>query len=261
MFDSSYSVSVTFALGGYVIRVLVAIVQGDVPLLLSRGVLAKLGMIMDVAKNQASFNQIGLDHVQLVATDTAHPALPVQPIACPANMAEGSVGIPDEVQILPRGGQYTVFVADGVASESQCRAVSPMHAPTKKVANNRTGLFYPKKIPSAVSNMLLNEDFNPETFLAWWSSTQVSNDFWLEGAETLVRIHVVPRRTLFNPSSWKTDDAQHKQALLRALGMVRSVYGISCKTHRALCVVHGTWQGEADDSMFPDALDRQECFQ
>ena len=251
VFDSSYSVSVTFALGGYVIRVLVAIVQGDVPLLLSRGVLAKLGMIMDVAKNQASFNQIGLDRVQLVATDTGHPALPVQPIACPANVAEGSVGIPDEVQILPRGGQYTVFVADGVASESQCKPVSSMHAPTKKVVNNRTGLFYPKKIPSAVSNMLLNENFNPETFLAWWSNTQVSNDFWLEGAETLVRIHVVPRRTFFNPSSWKTDDAQHKQALLRALGMVRSVYGISCKTHRALCVVHGTWQGEADDSMFP----------
>ena len=95
-------------------------------------------------------------------------------------------------------------------------------------------LFYPKKIGLATRNLLLSEKCNVGAFLNWWNSTNISNDFWLEGPEALVRVHVIPRKALFDPSAWRTTELEHKQALLDSLGSIRSTCAISCKTQREL---------------------------
>ena len=74
-------------------------------------------------------------------------------------------------------------------------------------------MFYPKKIGPATQNMLLDVNFNPVTFAAWWSTTHISNDFWIENEECLVRVHVVPRRSVFSPSHWRTQNISHKELL------------------------------------------------
>ncbi|CAE6922017.1 RE2 [Symbiodinium sp. CCMP2592] len=61
VFHSDRACIVTFKLGQAVVEVKVAIVTGDLPLLLSRPVLAKLGMIMDVALNRADFKAVQLN--------------------------------------------------------------------------------------------------------------------------------------------------------------------------------------------------------
>ena len=112
-------------------------------------------------------------------------------------------------------------------------------------------LFSPKKIGPATRNFLLDARFSPATFATWWSSTNVSNDFWVESEEYLVRVHVIPRRTFFNPQHWKTSNSVHKEELLQSLGVVRSVNAISCKSHKEFPAVHGFWDGQQDESTFP----------
>ena len=112
-------------------------------------------------------------------------------------------------------------------------------------------LFYPKKISREAYNMLLADTLNVETFVAWWKSSSVSNDFWVEGENVLARVHVTPKRTFFSPRGWTTDNCEHKEALLETLGSIRSTSGISCKTYRGLVPVHGPWQQDKDDRQYP----------
>ena len=87
--------------------------------------------------------------------------------------------------------------------------------------------------------------------MAWWEKTNITNDFWLEGPHVLVRVHVTPRRTFFNPNGWVTPKQEQKHNLLEALGHVRSIHGVSCKTYREFATVHGLWREEHHDSAFP----------
>ena len=248
IFESGYSVLVTFELGKFCVQLLVAVVQSDVPLLLSRGALAKLGMVLNVAENRADFQALGLKEVRLISTDTGHPALPMQPIrnfrAGTDKVRRGLV----EILIFPRGRQYTVFVAQRGGEDTKGPKVSVRDYEASWI---RPVLFYPKKIPSGVKNMWLDEAFPVHSFLAWWSQTNISNDFWIEGEHTLVRVHLVPRRGFFRPEQWTTEDSEHKEALLNALGAVRRVFGISCKSHQALGPVHGPWRDSIHDSAYP----------
>ena len=239
---------VTFEMGRHCVQLLVAIVQGDVPLLLSRSALAKLGMVLNAAENRADFNALGLKGVRLVSTDTGHPALPVQPVCNNRAEADKKRSGHEEITVFLRGEQYTVFVAEREAGNQRAWG-SRME--TRAAQQVRPALFYPKNIPIEVQNMLLDEVFSTHSFLAWWSHSSVSNDFWIEGEYSLVRVHVVPRRRFFRPEQWSTEDTEHKEQLLSALGAVRSVFGISCKTHRSLSPVHGPWRETVHDSAYP----------
>ncbi|CAE7917780.1 RE2 [Symbiodinium sp. KB8] len=68
VFHSTMACVLTFRLGKAVIEVKIAIVQGELPLLLSRPVLARLGMVMDVATNRADFRKVDAYDVPLKAT-------------------------------------------------------------------------------------------------------------------------------------------------------------------------------------------------
>ena len=95
------------------------------------------------------------------------------------------------------------------------------------------------------------DKLSPVPFMTWWNSTSISNDFWIEGEQTLIRVHVIPRKTLFNPGRWNTNSPGHKEALLRLLGNLRTTEAVSCKTHREYHPVHGGWRGTEDDAFLP----------
>eukprot|EP00439_Symbiodinium_sp_Y106_P027969 s1500_g3.t1 len=224
VFLASYAVILCFELGNKKVALKVAVVNGEVPLLVSRPALGTMGMIIDVAMNRASFRTLGVEDMRLTITDTGHPAFPIQPAALPQAFEAQSTWDNAEIQILSREGQYMTTECfgngssgcDGVRGVSQRGAFSTswMVSSTASCEDpdqiqpgvnyndvrpedpqpRYRHLFYPKKIGSAARNALLDVNFNPETFAAWWSSTNISNDFWIENDEVLVRVHVIPRR-------------------------------------------------------------------
>ena len=65
-------------------------------------------------------------------------------------------------------------------------------------------MFYDKKLESEVKNMLVADSLPLHTFLQRWNSTALQSDSWIETETKLVRVHVVPRKTFFDPSKWQT---------------------------------------------------------
>ena len=281
VFMASYRVVLCFELGGYKVSLRVAVVNGDVPLLVSRGALGALGMVLDVAENKACFKKLDVKDMALKVTETGHPAFQIVPSVLPKSFAQDSKTESSEIRIFPRGEQYTAGGdvrgpgddSDGVMNASAssgsmtcstCWMVSTCDGAeddrgdgarlcieTRREAPTFKLLFSPKKIGLATRNFLLDARFSPATFATWWSSTNVSNDFWVENEEYLVRVHVIPRRTFFNPQHWKTSNSVHKEELLQSLGVVRSVNAISCKSHKEFPAVHGFWDSQQDESTFP----------
>ncbi|CAE7328612.1 RE1 [Symbiodinium sp. CCMP2592] len=107
IFEAGYAVIVTFALKQVVVQAKVAVVQGDVPLLLSRGVLAKLGTVLDVAENTADFKYINVRGFPLKITDTGHPAVPFVPIRPPVSGEARKDWAQEDLVILNSESAYT----------------------------------------------------------------------------------------------------------------------------------------------------------
>ena len=278
VFMASYGVILCFELGNKKVCLKVAVVNGEVPLLVSRLALGKMGMIMDVEYNRASFRSLGVTDMTLQITQTGHPAFSVQPACIPRSCLAASNWESAEIQILPLSGQYTEVTEGRLSSEQgssvqMCDSCSLSCATSWMVSSEdvedvQAGdgisddrpqcsepefkpVFYPKKIGLAAKNLFLDEVFNPQTFASWWSTTKISNDFWVESEELLVRVHVIPRRSFFSPLHWRTTDFARKHSLLQSLGAVRTVHAISCKSFREFPVTHGTWDDESDDTCLP----------
>ena len=102
-FESSFAVWAWFAVMGQWFAVRVSIVQCDVPLLLSRSVLAGLKMKLDVAGHHATLEALGLEKVSLSTSDTGHPALEVSqfPDSKPPFLA---VKATEEIWVPPSDG-------------------------------------------------------------------------------------------------------------------------------------------------------------
>ena len=77
IYESSFAGVVMIPLGPSWVAVRAAVIHGDIPLLLSRPLLASLGMVMDLATNRANFKAVNLVDYQLLTTETGHPAVPV----------------------------------------------------------------------------------------------------------------------------------------------------------------------------------------
>ncbi|CAE7780747.1 RE1 [Symbiodinium sp. CCMP2592] len=76
---SSFHVLIRFRLGNRTVEMKTSIINGDVPLLMSKPALAQLGMVYDVAENRADFTKVGLRNFDLVTTSSGHPAIPIIP--------------------------------------------------------------------------------------------------------------------------------------------------------------------------------------
>ena len=252
VFEARHAAVIYFEMGDKVVGLKVAVVYGEVPLLISRPALGELGMIMDVAKNVATFRALGVTDLPLQMTETGHPAFPVSPVD-PKDFEKKSVDWQArEIEVFPRSQQYMVFALHAVENDSSESQVPLSTGPeTNPAALQPRRIFYPKRIAAATKNLLLGDIMCRESFLAWWSQTTVSNDFWLEGEHIMVRVHVVPRRTFFNPASWSTPKHELKENLLQNLGHMRVVNAISCQSRREFPAVQDLWENIGADSSFP----------
>ena len=215
VFKATYGATIYLDIAGKHIAVRASIVNGEVPLLLSRKVLANLGMIYDIAGHRASFEKLSIQDYKLRFTQTGHPALPVQPSFPPGfrPLAPKRWEDPELLIITQAQAQYTAFMTfvsgsckhgDGIeVPERQQTAKASSKVFGSSVEKPKT-MFFPKKVGEVVSNVLTQERLCSSLFCKWWAKTGISNDFWIETPEAFFRIHVIPRRGVFDPSLWRT---------------------------------------------------------
>ncbi|CAE7324091.1 hypothetical protein AK812_SmicGene40206 [Symbiodinium microadriaticum] len=170
---SSFSVVLSFSLGDKVVQLRASIIPGDIPLLLSKTVLGKMGMIDDVSLGCADFTQVGLKGYKLMSTASGHPAIPIVP-AKPAGGVKSVLSIED-LSLEPRE-QYTVH------------AVAYTGLSTQSLYN----LYYEKKLRPDVKVMLSQTQLCRESFFAWWGQCEVVEHYFY-GAKG--DAHVYSRRS------------------------------------------------------------------
>lgn len=198
----------------------------DVPLLLSRPVLAQLGMKYDMVANMATFTSLGLFDVPLKTTAAGLPAIEVAAnFGAAPQWPKGIVWESTEIYVPAESEAYMV------------RADTASHEAPKK-------LFYPKKLDPLVIKKLSAELLCPEWFQGWWRDNEFLRDFWVEGDTYMDRIHVTPRRDLFDPREWHTQDTALKDCLLDSLGETRISTCISCTNGGKPIELSHAWRNE-----------------
>ncbi|OLQ00470.1 Copia protein [Symbiodinium microadriaticum] len=140
---SSFSAMLSFSLGEKIVQLRASIIPGDIPLLLSKTVLAKLGMIYDVSQGAADFTALGLKDFKLLSTPSGHPAIPI----VPAKLASGCTSVLsiEDLSFEPRV-QYIVH-AVAFAGLSH---------------NNLYNIFYDKKLPPEVKDLPISRMTKPQ---------------------------------------------------------------------------------------------------
>ena len=253
IFKATYEATIHLNISGKHVAVRASIVNGEVPLLLSRKVLASLGMIYDIAGHKASFEQLGIQDYKLRFTQTGHPALPVQP-SFPAGFrsVHPKSWENPELLIIPQAKeQYTAFMTfvsgncksgDNFVVPDCQQQDGPSRNQTFSASGKDPKMFFPKKVGEAVNNILTQERLNSSLFCKLWANTKISNDFWIETPEAFFRIHVVPRKGVFDPRLWRTPWHEQRDFLLSELGAVRSTWAVLRSNHKAIPSVHDVWR-------------------
>ncbi|CAE6950397.1 GIP [Symbiodinium sp. CCMP2592] len=196
---STFNVVLSFTLGDKLVRLRTSIIPGDIPLLLSKTALGKLGMIYDVSEGCADFTKVGLKQYKLLATPSGHPAIPIEP----AKPAGGSGALlPIEDLSLEPHVQYTV------------------HAVSVAGSNTRThyNLYYDKKLPPEDKLMLTSPQLCRESFLVWWKRNEVNGEIPISKMtkpqllSECVRLGLTVHRT-WSPEEIKAIIVQHREAM------------------------------------------------
>ena len=200
-------------------------VSADVPLLLSRPVLAKLGMKYDLATNRAAFSSLGVDEVQLSSTSSGHPQVEVlgQAGECP----EWPDRVDWSVTEIHLDQAFVVYMVGSDAGD---------------VGTDFEQLFFGKKIPSSVEKLLTKDPFSSEMFLHWWREKEYLRDFWIETSAYLYRVHVTPRSSFFSPVHWKTSNLDLKNRLLECLDDERETILIPCSMSGTQSTLRHDWR-------------------
>ena len=237
IYESSYAAVILVPIFGHCVAIKAAVIHGDIPLLVSRPALAKLGLIMDLGRSTASFRTLGDGEMKLLETSSGHPAILVDHSGLrssdvtriPKSWEQHGVAI-----VSPRS---VYMVACQGVSGLTSHSSSSLHSIPPKV-------FHDKKINPAIRDMLVADALNDSVFLEWWTQTDIINDFWIETDTKLVRVHVTPRKNFFNPQSWQTSHVGQRELLLRQIGSLRETWGIGCMSRRVLCTVTDVWQDQ-----------------
>ena len=249
VYSSSYAVVVSFKVGNSWIMVKVSVIHGDLPLLLSRSVLAELGMVYNLKEHKADFEAVQVKGYPLMTTPTGHPAISVHPggQGIPAeaqpNMWDANKCARGEILIVPGLAAYMAECSGDVGpfeAYVACNAVVDNRAPREQFPQ----IFYAKKISPEIKNLLISEHLPVESFVKWWNKTGITSDFWIETGCSLIRIHVTPRKTFFSPAEWKTSQSLLRENLLRVLGSIRETTSVSCHSQRGLPVAVDLWDKE-----------------
>ena len=127
-----------------------------------------------------------------------------------------------------------------------------MGAPTSTDSDIVKPLFYPKKLSKEVENMLSSQErLGGPGFVCWWKGIKQSRDFWVETEQEFVRVHIVPRRHLFDPSTWNTRLTGLKDVLLKCIGQRRITEACLCLAEGNLVEVH-EGDREGNNELFLD---------
>ena len=233
--ESSFSVWAKFVVEGQTFAVNVAIVACRVPLLFSRSVLSRLGMVYRLEEGVADLETLGVKKLKLGVSETGYPTIPV------TDYGDGL-----------KGAKISVF-DHGWGEDPDIRFLaSEQYMPAAVVQTGHvteTCIFYPKKVSPAVHAMLTQTTLSPVAFYPWWKSASQSRDFWIETKTHLYRIHVVPRMAAFKPSAWKTTKTDLYQKLLDTLHKSCTVEAVPCNSDGVF--VHqqilGNWHEVSED--------------
>ncbi|CAE7236343.1 Faim2, partial [Symbiodinium sp. KB8] len=169
VYHATYAVIIPLKLGETWILVRAAVVHGDLPLLISRSALASLGMIYDMDSHVADFKSIGVKGFPLEMTTI--------PLCAQPKAWDASKCIHGDIQIVARQQAYMVET-----SELAVNVTYPQ-------------IFYQKKLAPEIQNLLSSDVLSVDGFVRWWQTTGVTADFWLETETSLIRVHVIPRKS------------------------------------------------------------------
>ncbi|OLQ05448.1 hypothetical protein AK812_SmicGene11376 [Symbiodinium microadriaticum] len=194
IFASSYAVVVPFRLGSSWVLLRASVVHGDLPLLVSRSALAALGMVYDLDNHVADFSTVQVSGHPLLTTPSGHPALNVHP---------GNQGLPPHVHPKMWDAKKSIRGDIQIVAHQEAYMVGTtgLGIGDRLLGSNHRvpQLFYEKKVTPEVRNMLSGDSLDLESFVRWWQLTKITADFWIETPEALIRVHVVPRKSFFNP--------------------------------------------------------------
>ncbi|CAE7227655.1 RE2, partial [Symbiodinium sp. CCMP2592] len=190
IYESTYAAVILVPLLDHLIAIKASVIHGDIPLLLSRPALARLGLVLDLGSNVATFRALDGGEVELEETTSGHPAVVVDhsKLAKPDTSRLPDSWEPHGIAILGPREVYMVACSGGVSGDDQGDP-GEVDAVTK--------IFYDKKIDGAVRDMLTGDVLNEDLFVTWWANTELVNDFWIELPNKLVRVHITPRRKFF----------------------------------------------------------------
>ena len=157
VFKADFAAWLPVKVGSLWIVVRVAVVACDVPFLLGRPALKKLKAKIDLGGEHVGFGVLNGEDFALVQAQGGHPAVAVFP--------DGGAKPPrlDWAQVRDLGRN------NGVWYPSAVRAY--MAEPEIKGEGKK--LFYAKKLPPAVQDMLGAKQVSSEAFLGWWKGTKV----------------------------------------------------------------------------------------
>ncbi|CAE7468389.1 RE2 [Symbiodinium natans] len=172
IYYSSFYVILTFTFGNKLVQVRTSVITGDIPLLLSKTVLGKLGMLYDVEGGKADFTKVGIQNYRLATTPSGHPAILIVP--APPPISGGADLLAEDLRLEP----LAAYMAFAVSCRSPMGASSP---------SQLYGFFHDKKLDPSVRNMLAHEKFEHHTFYAWWLGTSIAGDFWVETFDSWIR--------------------------------------------------------------------------
>ena len=231
IYESSYAVVIFIPIASQVVAVKASVIHGDVPLLMSKPALTRLGLILDLGRSVATFRELQSGEIVLLETHSGHPALKIDH----ADMAKPDLSkLPTSwenhgVEIFSERAVYMV----SCCGDEQVNGSGPDIVPK---------IFYDKKIDGTIRDMLTSDVLNEELFSVWWATTEIKNDFWLELPHKLIRVHVTPRRKFFDPRRWETSQTHLRDLLLAQLGSMRETWGVGCLSSRMLSTVSELWQ-------------------
>ena len=232
---SSFYVIVCFELGDKIVKVRTSIITGDIPLLLSKGVLGKLGMVFDVREHESRLPQSRSQAVRADVNPKRTSSYPDRSCQRPMLVQTPALEIED-LELVPKESYMSVFAV----------AYQGSHKP------DFTEIFQPKKLDPAVRNLLSEDRLAQDSFLVWWKQTPIDRDFWLETPDAWIRVHIVPRRALFNPSNWRTSASMQQDMLIATIGPTRVTESVCCATGRWNERVLDHWcPGQFEQPTFP----------
>ena len=231
LFPSNRALVCWLNIAGKWFCVKIARVAADVPLLLSRPSLAALGMEFQMATNRANFKNLGIESLQLDLSTCGHPRVEISdPGTFPPSWPPEVDWSMSEIHVPCANGAY------------MCAADS-LHTQEPRRQKSKT-IFYPKNLEEIYVKAFTADTLAPETFMSWWKETSISRDFWIESENYVDRIHVTPRKFMFDPSKWNTTMVDLKNELLAVLDDTRTSTCIPCVDGKLILEVEHDWKIE-----------------